>query len=369
METTKKYRILYMEDDAGAARLLQKRLSRQGFEVVIARDGEQGLEMAADGDFDVLTIDQNMPVYDGLDVIRKLSERGPLPPIIMITGTGDEGVAVEAMKLGARDYIVKDIEGGYLSLLPTVIEHALQQCQLEKDKRQAEADREHLIEELNAFAHTVAHDLKNPLTTILNYSTFLNKRHTKLPPEEVDHSLEILEQTGYRMRNIIDELLLLSQVRDLKEIEIEPLDMGRIVLDSQERLSHMIREHRADIIFPDKDIPKACGYAPWIEAVWVNFISNALKYGGQPPRVEWGGHICEEGDVRYWITDNGDGIPSDKVDTLFTPFTRLSQARAQGHGLGLSIVQRIIEKLGGSVGVESQEGVGSTFWFTLPTKS
>lgn len=366
MNDTNKIRLLYMEDDEGTARLFQKRLTRQGFQVDIARDGAEGLSMSQECTYDALAIDQNMPEYDGLDVIRKLKERGPLPPIIMITGTGDENVAVEAMKLGASDYIVKDIDGGYLALLPTVIEHALHQRQLEHEKRQAEFEREQLIDELNAFAHTVAHDLKNPLTTILNYSTFLATRHTKMPAEEVDSSLKVLEQTSYRMRNIIDELLLLSQVRDLKEINIQALDMDHIVLDAQERLSHMIRDHRASILFPEADVPNAYGYAPWIEEVWVNFISNALKYGGQPPRIEWGSDTDGEDFARFWIRDNGAGIPADQLEKLFTPFTRLNQVRAQGHGLGLSIVQRIIEKLGGTVGVESQEGVGSTFWFTLP---
>src|SRR3954452_14495006 len=130
MESSQPVRVLYMEDDTGAARLFQKKLERLGYEVHLARDGEEGLAMYEASSYDVLAVDQRMPVYDGLEVIRILAARGPLLPTIMITGAGDEKVAVEAMKLGAGDYIVKDIDGGYLELLPTVIEQLLQRQRL-----------------------------------------------------------------------------------------------------------------------------------------------------------------------------------------------------------------------------------------------
>jgi len=103
-----------------------------------------------------------------------------------------------------------------------------------------------------------------------------------------------------------------------------------------------------------------------VEEVWVNYLSNALKYGGQPPRVELGAEQKDEM-VKFWMRDNGNGIAPEEQARLFTLFTRL-EVRAKGHGLGLSIVQRIVEKLGGQVGVESDgvPGHGSLFCFTLP---
>ena len=145
MAESQPIRILYMEDNPGLARLFKKKLEREGYAVDIARDGEEGLAMYAAGDYDVVAVDQAMPIHDGLEVIRILASRGPLPPTIMITGTGDEQIAVEAMKLGARDYIVKDVEGGYLDLLPTVIEHVLQQQRIAEEKQRAEAERERLL--------------------------------------------------------------------------------------------------------------------------------------------------------------------------------------------------------------------------------
>ena len=108
------------------------------------------------------------------------------------------------------------------------------------------------------------------------------------------------------------------------------------------------------------------GYPPWVEEIWTNYLSNALKYGGDPPLIELGADTLPGGVVRFWVRDNGAGISHEKQAQLFTPFTRLSEARIEGHGLGLSIVQRIAERMGGQVGVESAPGEASLFFFTLP---
>jgi signal transduction histidine kinase len=108
------------------------------------------------------------------------------------------------------------------------------------------------------------------------------------------------------------------------------------------------------------------GYAPWVEEVWLNYISNALKYGGRPPRVELGAQVQVDGYVKFWVKDNGAGLSADQLAHLFTPYTRLGQPHIKGHGLGLSIVWRIIEKLNGRVGAESEPGQGSVFSFYLP---
>jgi diguanylate cyclase (GGDEF)-like protein/PAS domain S-box-containing protein len=138
VDQSKPIRVLYIEDDPGLARLMQKRLGRAGYTVDIAADGQEGLTRYHADPYDVVLVDQSLPIHDGLEVIRILGSNGTLPPTIMITGTGDERVAVEAMKLGADDYIVKDVDGGYLSLLPSVIEKALQQRSAVKEKQQAE---------------------------------------------------------------------------------------------------------------------------------------------------------------------------------------------------------------------------------------
>jgi len=138
-ENIEPIRVLYMEDDEGEARLFKKKLERKGYSVDLASDGEKGLAMYKAGYHDILVVDQTMPVHSGLDVIKILAAHGSMPPIIMVTGAGDEKIAVDAMKLGAIDYIVKDVEGGYLELLPSTIERALKQHKLGEDKKRAEA--------------------------------------------------------------------------------------------------------------------------------------------------------------------------------------------------------------------------------------
>ena len=130
--------ILVIDDDAGQARLAQRTLERAGYVVAVAGDGDTGLALYATGVYDVIMVDHQMPGTGGLEVLRTLTTWGALPPTIMVTGHGDEAIAVEAMKLGAGDYVVKDVDGRYLTLLPTVVARVLHQQRLVGEKRQAE---------------------------------------------------------------------------------------------------------------------------------------------------------------------------------------------------------------------------------------
>jgi signal transduction histidine kinase len=141
--------------------------------------------------------------------------------------------------------------------------------------------------------------------------------------------------------------------------------MGSVVGEVLQRLSPMIEEYHGEITLPKKWLT-AVGYAPWIEEVWINYLSNALKYGGRPPHMIVGTTEQENGMVQFWVQDNGPGLSADSQSRLFTPFERLDQISLEGHGLGLSIVHRIITKLEGKVGLESEVGRGSRFWFSLP---
>jgi len=218
--------------------------------------------------------------------------------------------------------------------------------------------------ELEAFDHTVAHDLQNPLALVVGFADLLLTQGGTIAEEEQARALDMLVQNAHRMSNIIQELLMLSSVRK-RDVETHPLDMPEIVQNALDRLRFLVQEYKAHINLPDR-WPVARGYGPWIEEVWENFISNALKYGGTPPEIELGSTVLADGRIQFWIRDNGQGIPPEKQPLLFTPFTKFSEVRVTGNGLGLSIVYRIIEKLGGNVAVDSQPGSGSTFSFTLP---
>ncbi len=233
--------------------------------------------------------------------------------------------------------------------------------QLQKQTVQLQAHNE----ELDAFAHTVAHDLKSPVTSIYGYATMLEETYTELSEDVLYESVHRIVRGADKMHRIIDELLLLAGVRK-QEVKVAALDMGSVVAEAVQRLTDVIEQSQAEVVLPDA-WPVALGYGPWIEEVWTNYISNSIKYGGRPPRVELGAVAQPDGWTRFWVRDNGPGLTAEAQARLFVPFTKLDQVRVEGHGLGLSIVQRILEKLGGKVGVESEIGQGCVFSFFLPT--
>jgi signal transduction histidine kinase len=255
-----------------------------------------------------------------------------------------------------------------LTLLESLVASAaiaIDNARLVEKLRQRNTELQARNEELDAFAHTVAHDLKGPLGPVVGYAETLAMDYASIIDKGGLHRLQKIAKNGRKMGRIIDELLVLAGVRKVGEVKMKPLDMAGIVAEAQERLAQMIEERQAEINLPDT-WPVALGHSPWVEEVWTNYLSNGINYGGRPPRMELGATPQLDGMVRFWIRDNGSGLTLEEQDRLFTPFTRLDQVRAKGHGLGLSIVRRIVEKLGGEVGVESGVGRGSVFFFTLP---
>ncbi len=218
-------------------------------------------------------------------------------------------------------------------------------------------------DELDAFAHTVAHDLKNPLAVIITTADVID-HVTDLSKDELRGFLKNMKAVAFEMNGIIESLLLLAEVRKV-EAPRETLNMAEIVADVHKRLDPMIKEYRGRLTQP-RNWPCAVGYGPWIKEVWANYISNALKYGGPSPRVELGANYESNGMIRFWTRDKGAGVPPEIRASLFTPFSKRRKSRKEGNGLGLSIVLRIVQKLGGQVGVESNGGRGSVFYFTLP---
>lgn len=240
---------------------------------------------------------------------------------------------------------------------------ALERARWLEEERRHREELSRLNQDLEAFAHTVAHDLKQPLGVILGATEFLEKDLETLSVEELREHLRWIRRVGKKMHRMIEELLLLASVR-YTEVPREPVAMGTIVEAVLERLAPLITETGAHIDLPES-WPTVLGYGPWLEEVWANYLSNALRYGGRPPRVVLGADRLPNGALRFWVKDNGPGIPPEEQARLFAPFG-VRDRRPGSHGLGLSIVRMIVEKLGGEVGVESTPGRGSTFWFTLP---
>lgn len=229
-------------------------------------------------------------------------------------------------------------------------------------RKAAEMKREALIDELDAYSSMVAHDLKNPINVIYGFAQLLNSE--MVFPSKQSQMLQQIINNAEQMNVIVHELLLLARIQQENNVVLAVVDMASVIQHATERVFDTIYEKDAQIKLP-ADIPSALGHSPWLIEVWVNYLSNALKYGGSPPVIEIQAEQLPKM-IKYSVKDNGKGLSDEEQARLFTPFTRLETIEVQGHGLGLSIVLRIIEKLGGQVGVESQVGEGSTFYFLLP---
>ena len=217
--------------------------------------------------------------------------------------------------------------------------------------------------ELDAYAHTIAHELHSQLNSIIGFSQVL-LNNVELAKEKHDSYLDMIITSGYKMNSIVREMLLFASLKK-EEILRAKLSMNDIVQEALKRISHTERQ-KAQISI-DKNFEVSVGYGPWIEEVWYNYIYNAIKYGGTPPKIEIGSSKADNGYSKFWVKDNGIGLSKKQCDLIFVDPTKLGHNFIKGHGLGLSIVKRIVKRLDGWVQVESTPNLGSTFSFYLPT--
>jgi two-component system sensor histidine kinase/response regulator len=352
MNSARSFSILVIEDDEAVRETLADILTMNGYHAIAMPDGAAGLAAARQQPPNLIITDLAMPVLDGFGVIAACRADPELRsiPIIVITAKVDRAATRRGMELGADDFITK----------PFTEEEILHSIQARLEKKE-------LIEELDAFAHTVAHDLKNPVATLGGRLELAELSLGKVDEATLRQHLTAATSAAYRLSRIIDELLILSGVRR-QSVQLEPLDMGALVAETLDRIDELLRRQSAQVVLPSA-WPAAVGHGPWVVEIWSNYLSNAAKYSGPQPRITLGGETCADGRrARFWVQDEGPGLDEATRQKLFVPFTRISTARAGGHGLGLSIVRRIGEKLSGRVGVDSQPGAGARFWFELPTR-
>jgi signal transduction histidine kinase len=391
-------KILVVDDEPNLQPLVQQIFRRQvknkEYYLFFALNGLEALQkLQADPEIDVVLTDINMPNMDGLTLLVEIaaikSELNPaLTPVVLSAYDDMENIR-RAMNSGAFDFLTKPIDPQDLRVtMQKTMQHVERLKHARDQEQQAKEALLHLNEELerrvqertaalqaanealkvtnaelDAFAHTVAHDLKNPLGIIISYTDLISQSGLEFEPEELLAIFTEVQKSSYKAVEIIEALLILAGVRK-QNVKFRPLNMAEIVEQAQRRLQLLIRQHQAEIHCP-QEWPSALGYSPWVEEVWVNYLSNGLKYGGTPPQLQLGATAQPDGMIRFWVKDNGAGLSAEAQEQLFSEFARLETMRFEGHGLGLSIVHRIVEKIGGKVGLDSAMGEGSTFYFTL----
>ena len=354
--------LLIVDDKPQNLRLISDFLAEQGFELMLTRNGPQALERARRAQPELVLLDLRMPEMDGFEVCRRLKADPATAdiPVIFMTAVDDTAHKVEGFSLGAVDYITKPIQREELLAR---IQHHLQLHRLQQELYTKTQDLALKNAELEAYAHTIAHSLKTPLASAARFLEILFKFKNERLSEEQRHLVQQALAALAISAGAVETLLLLSTVSQ-QSVELQPLDMAQLVAQALSQLSELQASTHASVELAPT-WPAALGYAPWVGEVWVNLLSNALKYGGSPPRLVLGG-VADGAQARFWVRDNGQPLTEAERRKVFVPFTRLHRERAEGHGLGLATVQRIVSKLGGSVAVDAVAGGGNEFSFTLP---
>lgn len=332
-------------------------MASSGFILQLVRSGVEALHELSRFKPDLILMDVVMPDMDGYETCQLIREdpRYADLPVIFMTALDDAGSKVRGFEAGGVDYITKPFDEEELRARLRTHLHILR---LRRQLREEIMAKDRALVELEAFSHTVAHDLKNPLAGIVGLAEHLTSM------EEAADCARTIKEAGEQCTRIIEEILVFSSIRG-ESVKLREVDMTACLEKALTSLSWLMGERDAHLVYRPEVLPPALGHASWVVQVWMNFLSNAAIYGGPSARVSVGCRV-EEGHNRYWVEDQGKGIADGEKALLFLPFSRLDQVKLQGTGLGLSIVRRIIDRLGGEVGVDDVEGGGARFHFTLP---
>lgn len=372
--TTLNTSILLVEDEEETRNSVSEMISRRFTDFYLAGTAEEAVKIVNKHKPDIILSDIQLPNMNGLQMVERLKQKNPKVKTIIMTAFTDTDYLRKSIDLQVDGYIVKPIhKEKLLSAIQKQADIILDEKRIimqEEELKQYTQQLEERNKDLDSFSHTVAHDLKGPLGNIQGFSSLILDEFDTLHKDDIKEYLNIIVKQGVRTNQIIDSLLLLANVRKAKFETVE-LDMADIIDDVLERLSPMIKEKNTCIKITDK-WHSAIGYPAWIEEVWINYLSNALKYGGSSPQIEIGCDTInlqekQKEHTRFWIKDSGPGISAANQKLIFEKFERLNKVDITGYGLGLSIVYNIINKLNGKVGVESRIGKGSLFYFTLPS--
>lgn len=230
-------------------------------------------------------------------------------------------------------------------------------------RKKAERDLISIIEELDAYAHTVAHDLNASLSGVIGFSEMILDEDNEVSRDEIKDYVKEIAAGGRKMAEVIKNLLLFAKMKQ-NEFPVYLVNMNDIIQSTLNRLMLQIKEKHAEVTIKG-EILDCYSYNEWIEEILFNFLSNALKYGGNPPSVEISCDKVENVGIKYNVKDNGKGISKKFREIIFNDNNPSRMKFVQGTGLGLTIVKRIISKMDGQLLLETEEGKGSTFSFIV----
>ena len=370
-------RVLHVEDNQLDAELVAQALRKGGFSVsmvVVQAEAEFERQLHLHRP-DVVIADYNLPQWKGMDALEVLRREGLEIPLILVSGALGDITAVECIKRGATDYVLKD----GLARLPEAVRRALQEKRLLRLRRQAEEDLARKVEELarsNAdleqFAYVASHDLQEPLRMVAAYTQLLAERYRGKLDENADKFIGYASEGALRMQTLIQDLLAFSRV-GRNGIACGRVDCDAAMEEVLKSLGPAIQESGA--VVTHGELPAVWADRSQMAQVFQNLIGNAIKFRGkEPPAIS----VQAEKAGQHWlfsVSDNGIGIAPEYAENIFVVFQRLhARTEYPGNGIGLAICKKIVERNGGKIWVEAQAGHGSDhgsnhgsiFKFTMP---
>jgi signal transduction histidine kinase len=372
-------RVLHVEDDEIDAELVARALQNGGLSisVVVVQTKAEFERHLHSHKPDVVLADYKLPQWKGIESLDILRSEGLDIPLILVSGALGDVTAVECIKRGATDYVLKD----GLVRLPEAVRRALQEKRLLRLRRHAEEDLARKVEELarsNAeleqFAYIASHDLQEPLRMVAAYTQLLGERYRGKLDENADKFIGYACEGAARMQTLIQDLLAFSRV-GRNETGCTQVDCGALMKEILLTLGPAIAESGA--VVTHGPLPAVWADRSQLAQVFQNLIANAIKFRGkQAPEISVKAEISNNSKSNdatledHWVfsvSDNGIGIAPEYAENVFVVFQRLhTRTEYPGNGIGLAICKKIIEHYGGKIWVEAQPGHGSTFKFTLP---
>jgi signal transduction histidine kinase len=361
-------KILIVDDEVAQMKALCNTLQDHGYETIGFSSATAALAELQKAEFDLLLTDLMMPEMDGISLLQAALKKRPSLVGIIMTGEGTIATAVEAMKSGALDYILKPFK---LSAIMPVLARALavrrlrlDNAELAQSVRERTAQLEAANKELEAFSYSVSHDLRAPLRHVDGFMGLLVQSETSLS-EKGKHYLGSIANATKRMGQLIDDLLEFSRM-GRAEIHRTNVNLAELVDEVIQQVQTETKDR--NIVWKKNQLPQAQADPSLLRQVFSNLILNAIKYTRprNPAEIEIG-HANEEKEVVIFVRDNGVGFDMNYARKLFGVFQRLhSQEEFEGTGIGLANVRRIVARHGGRTWAEGKVGAGATFYFTLP---